>query len=61
MDKQKAFEVEYKRSVETDAEALVSRVMRRADQKDYQTDIYLDDVLREARKIFQEMLTKENF
>ena len=61
MNEQKAFEAEYKRSVKIDANAFVDRVMKRAEQKDYQTDIYLDDVLRESRKIFQEMLTKENF
>ena len=61
MDEQKAFEAEYRRSVKTDAQALVNRVMRRAEQEDYQTDIYLNDVLREARKIFCEMMTKENF
>ena len=61
MDEQKAFEAEYRRSVKTDAQALVNRVMRHAEQEYYQTDIYLNDVLIEARKIFCEMMTKENF
>ena len=52
---QEIFKINYNRSVEQEAQFIVREILDCADQEDYQCDIYLDDVLRKARKIFEEM------
>ena len=57
MTDQSLFKINYNRSVEQEAQFIVSEILDCADREDYQRDIYLDDVLRKARKIFEEMNT----
>lgn len=49
------FKVEYDRCVDQNAQFIISEILDCADREDYQREIYLDDVLRKARKIFEEM------
>ena len=55
MNEQRLFEIEYHRSVEQEAQYIVSEILDCAERESYQREVYLDDVLRKARKIFEEM------
>ena len=55
MNERRLFKIEYDRSVDQEAQFIVSEILDVADREDYQREIYLDDVLRKARKIFEEM------
>lgn len=55
MSVQSLFEISYKRSVDQEAQFVVSEILDCADREEYQREIYLNDVLRKARQIFEEM------
>ena len=55
MSNQNLFEKNYKRSVDQEAQFVVSEILDTADREEYQREIYLDDVLKKARKIFEDM------
>ena len=55
MNEQHLFKIEYQRSVDQEAQFIVSEIIDCADRECYQREVYLDDVLRMARKIFKEM------
>lgn len=57
MSNQHLFEKNYKRSVDDEAQFIVREILDTADREEYQRDIYLYDVLRKARKIFEDMNT----
>ena len=51
MNPQKEFAQEYKLAVVDAAESVVNKIISTARQKDYEPDIFLEDVIRLARKI----------
>lgn len=55
MNDQQLFRISYSRSVEEEARFVVSEILDCADREEYQREIYLDDVLKKARKFFEEM------
>ena len=55
MNEQHLFKIEYQRSVDQEAQFIVSEIIDCADRECYQREVYFDDVLRKARKIFEEM------
>lgn len=55
MNERQLFKIEYDCSVDQEAQFIVSEILDTADREDYQREIYLDDVLRKARRIFDEM------
>ena len=55
MNEQHLFKIEYQRSVDQEAQFIVSEIIDCADRECYQREVYLSDVLKKARKIFEEM------
>lgn len=55
MSNQHLFEKNYRRSVDQETQFVVSEILDTADREGYQREIYLDDVLKKARKIFEDM------
>ena len=55
MNELHVFKAEYDKSVDQEAQFIVSEILDCADRECYQREVYFDDVLRKARRIFEEM------